>query len=407
VVGRGPCVALRSVPPMLTSLTRFAMVVSIVAAGLVTASAGAAPQPTNTSATTVASDRSAPDLSLPHPRGPLPVAATALHLVDRSRLDPWVPKPGHRELMVSMFYPTYSTTGPRAKYMTAAESEAIIDAQRQGGEIPDDIPGTILSTVDSHVVRDTFPLPRLGGRPLIVLSPGFSMSRSSLTGLASHLASRGYVVAAIDHAHESLGIEMPDERLVTCAACDTENFANVPPGRSEDVSFVLDRLFSPRSAWSHSWMIDRDRIGVAGHSIGGNSAASVLQEDPRVDAGVNLDGTFFDRLDGAIDRPFMMIGTRQLHTPGGGDPSWPRAWRKLRGPRYWFTVRGSNHGSFTDFPVLTEQAGVEPGALPGQRSMRLTRAYVGAFFDRHLRGLDRPVLDDESPAWPEVNAHHE
>jgi predicted dienelactone hydrolase len=33
-------------------------------------------------------------------------------------------------------------------------------------------------------------------RPLIVLSPGFTNSRSALTGLAEDLASHGYVVAA-------------------------------------------------------------------------------------------------------------------------------------------------------------------------------------------------------------------
>lgn len=393
--------------PMLTAIPRYAIGTAVIAASLVAAPVAAATTSADTPTTVTASDRSSLDLAVPAPRGPLPVASTALHLVDESRRDPWVPRSGDRELMVSMFYPTYTHHGPRAKYMTAAESNAIIDAQREGGApIPEEMPDTILATVHTGVQRDAFPLPRLGGRPLVVLSPGFGLSRSSLTGLATDLASRGYVVAAIDHAHEAYGIEMPDGRLVTCAACDTENYAKIPRGRSEDVSFVLDRLLSRRSPWAYAWMIDPDRIGMAGHSIGGNSAASAMQDDPRLDAGVNLDGTFFDRVNGTLGRPFMMLGTQQLHTPSGGDESWPRAWRKLHGPRYWFTVDGSNHGSFTDFPVLKEQAGIEPGPLTGRRSLSITRTYVGAFFDKHLRGRDRPLLDGESSRWPEVNTHH-
>ncbi len=39
--------------------------------------------------------------------------------------------------------------------------------------------------------------------PLIVLSPGFTMPRSTLTALAEDLASHGYVVAGVDHTYES------------------------------------------------------------------------------------------------------------------------------------------------------------------------------------------------------------
>ena len=390
---------------MLKTLTKYALGAVIVGSSLMATPAGATTTVAEAPSPDTKSDRSSSNIAVPAPRGPLSVASTSFHLVDSKRRDPWVPESGNRELMVSMHYPTLASIGRPAAYMTPSESEAIIDAQRDSGvPIPPEMPDTILSTVDTNAVRNAVPLPSLGGRPLIVLSPGFSMSRSSLTGLATDLASRGYVVASIDHAHESYGIEMPDGRLVTCAACDTDDYARVPRGRKQDVSFVLDRLLSRRSPWAHSWTIDRDRIGMAGHSIGGNSAASTMQSDPRIDAGINLDGTFFDRIKTTIDRPFMMLGTQELHTPSG-DESWPRAWRKLRGPRYWFTVEGSNHGSFTDFPVLTEQAGIEPGPLPGRRSMSITRAYSAAFLDKHLRGLDRPLLDGTSPHWPEVNSH--
>ena len=40
--------------------------------------------------------------------------------------------------------------------------------------------------------------------------------------------------------------------------------------------------------------------------------------------------------------------------------------------------------------------------LPGARSLDITRAYVLAFFDEHLRGEPRSLLDGPSARYPEV-----
>lgn len=348
-----------------------------------------------------------PSLRLPQPTGPAPVGTTSLHLVDRSRPDPWVPSAGHRELMVSMFYPSWVPLGHPSEYTTPAESAAFVEGQRDlGVPVPEDIPDDILSTVRTNATADALPAPRPGGRPLIVLSPGFSLSRSSLTGLATELASDGYVVATVDHTYESFGTSLPGGRFATCVACDIEDYSKVPRGRAKDISFVLNRLLSRRAPWQYARMIDEDRIGIAGHSIGGNSAATAMAADPRIDAGVNLDGTFFEPVRERLSRPFMLLGTAELHTPAGEDESWPRDWQQLTGPRYWLTVEESGHFSFIDYPALTEQLGIEnPTSLTGRRSMRITRAYVDAFFDRHLRGRQRPLLDCPSPRFGEVDFH--
>ncbi|WP_431898518.1 hypothetical protein [Nonomuraea sp. bgisy101] len=47
-----------------------------------------------------------------------------------------------------------------------------------------------------------------------------------------------------------------------------------------------------------------------------------------------------------------------------------------------------------------------PGDLSPQRSLEITRAYVGAFFDLHLKGRKQPLLDGPSPADPEVAFHN-
>jgi hypothetical protein len=61
------------------------------------------------------------------------------------------------------------------------------------------------------------------------------------------------------------------------------------------------------------------------------------------------------------------------------------------------------HASFTDLALLAEQVGVDTGAaLPGARSLEITRAYVRAFFDRHLLGRPQVLLDQPSARYPEV-----
>ena len=343
---------------------------------------------------------------LPDPSGRRAVSTRALHLVDRDRQDPWVDRAMPRHLMVTMLYPSNRAGETPARYLTTRESRAFVAFQeKQGAPVPDDLPRGILARTDVGASRATPVLRTPGGRPLVVLSPGFSLPRSTLLALATQLASRGYVVALVDHAHESSGMQLPDGRLLRCAACDVDYYGSIATVRARDISFLLDRLLARSSRWSR--VVDGDRVAVVGHSIGGNAALSSMRVDHRVDAAVDLDGTAFDPVRRPLRGPVMLMGTDELHRPDGDDISWPHTWDRLDGPRKWLTVAGSTHGSFTDGPLIVEQ--LVPGApspqLDAARGLWITRAYMQAFLDRHLRGRDAPLLDGPSPRFPEVSHH--
>ncbi|MEH1123203.1 alpha/beta hydrolase family protein [Micromonospora sp. CPCC 206061] len=341
-------------------------------------------------------------VALPAPSGPFPVGMSRLHMIDASRTDPWVPPAGHRELMVSVWYPASLPIGRPAAYLTEREAAALAAARRLPLDPAD------VAAIRTSAGLDSPPRPAPRRHPLVVLSPGFSLPAATLTGLAEELASRGYVVAGIDHTYESSGVELPGGRLATCVACEKAKPVQVPPVRAADTSFVIDQLTRTRSrTWRGSWMIDPHRIGMAGHSIGGNSAAETMRTDPRVDAGVNMDGSFYTDLPpGGLDRPFLMLGEPGLHTPGDAhDTSWDTAWQLLTGWRRWFTVTGTAHMSFSDFAPLGKRFGLPSAPLDGDRIDQITRAYVAAFFDTHLRGIPRPILDGADPRYPEVIRH--
>ncbi|MFD3584046.1 alpha/beta hydrolase family protein [Streptomyces sp. NPDC058683] len=342
--------------------------------------------------------------ALPLPAGPYPVGRRVLHLVDRHRADPWVPAAGNRELMVSVSYPVRAIGGAPAAYMTVDEARLLLAARGLSGIVP---AATVAGT-RTHAHVSASPAP--GRFPLVLLSPGFSMPRSTLTALADELAGRGYVVASVDHAYESVGTEFPGGRILTCAACEqvdtpAEEAAAVR-GRAADLSFVIDELTSHRRGGVLSRMIDPRRIGIVGHSIGGAAAAATMSADHRVRAGVDLDGDFFVHPAGAGlgRRPFMMIGADSTHSPDSDDTDWPEAWSHLNGWRRWLTVTGAEHFSFTDLPYLADQLGLSDPAVPlsGVRGWSITRDYVTAFFDLHLRDMPQPILDGPTAGHPEV-----
>lgn len=319
---------------------------------------------------------------LPTPTGPHPIGTTSLYLKDESRQDPWVPEAGARELMVSLWYPATSRGTHRARYMTAEESELVL----RGTGITD-VPGDALSRTRTNAYTDV--TPEAGRHPLVVLSPGFTWPRSSLTALAEELASRGYVVAGIDHTYENFGMTFPDGRVVTCAACtlETDDFGTAAvESRARDISFVIDELTSKR-------YVDPTEIGLAGSSLGGASVAEAMETDPRVKAGANLDGTMFKPVT-EVSRPFLFFSEDLC------DPSWVRDWPHLTGWKRWLTITGSVHPSFTDYDMLAQQIGVDLGSsLAGTRSAEIVRAYVGDFFDQHLRGRSHPR---PAARYPEV-----
>lgn len=348
--------------------------------------------------------------ALPAPTGHYAVGEDILHLTDTSRLDPWKPSAGYRQLTLSMFYPARQGTGQAAPYMSAGEAQNFVATR-----VP---PGFgITADAVAGMQTDAFTGAKAapGKFPLVVLSPGLENPRETLTALATDLTSRGYVVALIGHPYEDSGEQLADGSIAPCLWCSQDGSDPATPdqlvaSRAVDVKFVVDQLTRDH-VWDLSHLIDGHRIGMAGHSAGGAAAASSMEADARIKAGVDLDGTFLPAIPaGALgDRAFMLFGKQSDHVEGDQpwlDPSWGATWADLTGYKRWFAVSGEAHVSFTDIAALAEDAGMPiPGqSVDGFRSVQITRDYVAAFFDKTLKGICSPLMDGDSAAYPEVAA---
>ncbi|TMR96686.1 hypothetical protein [Nonomuraea basaltis] len=105
-------------------------------------------------------------------------------------------------------------------------------------------------------------------------------------------------------------------------------------------------------------------------------------------------------------RPFLLLGSQADHIPGK-DHTWDGNWPNMSGWKRWLTMAHTDHTSFTDLSILQKEAGMSgPGNLSPQRSLEITRTYIGAFFDLHLKGKKQPLLSGPSPANPEIAFHN-
>jgi dienelactone hydrolase len=358
-----------------------------------------------------------PNFALPRPTGPYSVGARILYLQDTSRAEDLAPQTGRpRELVVQLWYP-------------AAASDAPLDMYQRRSE-------TTLATSYRSVLptnsRVNAPLAS-GGMPFTVLlyNHGWNGRRTINTFLTEELASHGYVVAAIDHTYNSGQVAMPDGRVIE----DAFGYDPIDPAKHSaaqimdawnkelqrwvaDDRFVLNFLQSENLNSKSIWhgRLETKRVGAFGHSFGGSASVQLCTVDPRVRAGVNMDGwTFGDSSHREANRPVMFLyGGVKLDSPPGLTSRDPvtRTEAELdlldrkevntilnEAGGYRLFVEGTSHMDLTDHTLIfpwrnwRNRDHISPVQI-----QTILRTYILAFFDQTLHE-ERPALL-QAPASP-------
>ncbi len=130
-----------------------------------------------------------------------------------------------------------------------------------------------------------FPEATSGLWPVILYSHPSGGHRRSATFLCAHLASHGYVVAALDHSEivaQDLAPKPAETAEQRAARAQAWIASRVP-----DLRFLLDYLLAgPKADWKVA--VDPALVGVVGHSFGGWTALAAVETDSRIRSVVAL-----------------------------------------------------------------------------------------------------------------------
>ena len=176
-------------------------------------------------------------------RGRYPVGVRTLTFVKQGSVnlaaqeDADTPRLYDREIVVEVWYP-------------ASDSDQLTVYSTYTGR--SDVVGSLRAiAVNGRATRDAPPLTTDRPYPLVVVSHGYPGSRYAMSYLTENLASKGYVVAAIDHPNA----------IYTSVDAFKLTLFNHPL----DQHFVINTLVED----TLSGMIDRDRVALIGYSMGG------------------------------------------------------------------------------------------------------------------------------------------
>lgn len=305
---------------------------------------------------------------LPVPRGPNPVGRTLMDWKDNRR---------NRELMVFIWYPAPgSASGRHSEYIPGTWGQ--FESRNMNP-----IPAKRLQEIQVSAIEDA-PVAS-GAMPVLVMLPGMGRIPAHYTTLAEDLASYGYLVAGVTPTGSSDVVAFSDGHVVWGTEEALVGMLDDRPKAQElvltwagDTSFALDQLArDPRFA-NH---IQTGKIGIFGHSFGGNVAAHSLQLDARFARAAVLDSAFFGEPIRALDKPLLVFEC---------DTTNERNWRAIcgvdRASCSALRLPEARHMNFSDAAVL-------PSRFPLPKSLLMLGNVDGTQFLRDISDRLRAFFD--------------
>jgi dienelactone hydrolase len=271
------------------------------------------------------------------------------------------------------------------------------------GELPEmgGIPEFVFSSNFKGVVTHgivSAPVSDAKGRwPVLIFSPALEVPREMYTALCTQVASRGYVVMALNSTYESAVTTLANGEVVESAFPSNQSeqqLYELTKTRAADASFVLDQLerlgaVAPRSPLVGH--LDLAHVGMLGHSIGGASTIQALAEDPRFLVGINLNGSLWgSQPKERLERPLLWIESGER--PGPDEKKTREELLSgLKAGGTLLAITHSLHMSFSDEPSYVTSLGRAiwggRGGM-GRRSLAtmttLTSDLIAAFAGPHL-----------------------
>jgi dienelactone hydrolase len=226
--------------------------------------------------------------------------------------------------------------------------------------------------------------------PLIVFSHGSLGVKSSNDSLYRELASHGYVVCSIDHTYQCF-YTMDDRGSITfidlgyMQELSNEDSQNDPQNSYElyqkwmsirmgDIDFVIDKIkeeAEDNDGDKVYSLVDTNRIGVLGHSLGGSAALGIGRVRDDISAVIALEAPFMYDIEGVEEGLFVFnddiypLSLLNIYSDSSWDildkrPQYAANYKMLSDDNeesYNILLSGVGHLGLTDFaltsPILT------------------------------------------------------
>ena len=258
--------------------------------------------------------------------------------------------------------------------------------------------------------------------PLIVFSHGAFGVRSSNLSLYRELASNGYVVASIDHTYHAWFATDTDGRTVFINSAYMKEILNEDAHtdreqsyayyqkwmdiRMRDINFVIDHIFAEAGKDGEMKpyaLVDMDRLGLAGHSLGGSAALGVVRSRADVSAVMALESPYLFDITGVesgefiwnnVDYPSPVLNVYSdsswNHFAGWSQYSRNVEMLKSNSPDVHNTyLQGTGHLSLTDLaltsPILTRILNGHPTQTAARVGLIKINQIALEFFNRYLK----------------------
>jgi predicted dienelactone hydrolase len=257
-----------------------------------------------------------------------------------------------------------------------------------------------------------------GRFPLVVFSHGAGGSRDAFPDLTAHWTSHGYMVVLPTHA-DSIQLRRRSGEDLSRLQRDLDSLRRdvKPLDRLADVVFLLDSIGAIEARipgladGNGAGRIDRERIGMAGHSAGalttqmaagvkvrGAVPGALLEArsvgDPRIDAAILISGQgttnrmFTDQSWSELSKPMLVItGSKDVAAIGSETPASRREpFEKAKpGDKYLVFIEGATHSSYQGKGPGLRLDREQPSDAELKMITGVTSAATLAFLDLHLK----------------------
>ena len=333
---------------------------------------------------------------LPTPSGIYSVGTRIFEWTDESR-DEWFTEEidDKRRLVIQVWYPSEDTNSAPVPYLVSADKW--LPALSVILELPQFL-FDHLRNIGTHSFLNAPVNKQVENAPLVLFSHGIWGMRFQNTAQFEALASRGYIVASVDHAYDASLTLFKDGTIADFRSgyegelSEEEFWALRNPQlrtRVSDIRFMIDTIGGKQNQGAEVWsVVNMEHIGVFGHSYGGATSLIASIQDERIDAAIALDGWMIpvplDVIERGTNKPFYYIGRE----------SWPdplnyqqlNKFLERSANQSTMFLSGTEHFDYSDAPLFSpymQTIGLS-GVIPAKELAKKLEDEIVGFFDNHL-----------------------